>query len=80
MLLRPPPLTSTLSAAGVTRDVELGVAVREWGVYVALLSRSCACCRSLCGVYVCACARARACVACDRVRVRVCVGAAPGHG
>ena len=61
--LRPPPLTSTLSAAGVARDVELGVAVREWGVYVALLSRSCACCRSLCRVSVC--------VVCMSVRVRV---------
>ena len=70
----PPPLTSTLSAAGVARDVELGVAVREWGVYVALLSRSCACCRSLCRVSVCVVCmsvrvRARACV----WRVIVCV-------
>ena len=62
--VRPPPPTSTLSAADVARDVELGVAVREWGIYVAFLSRSCARCRSLCGVSLCACARACVCGVC----------------
>ena len=70
------------SAADVARDVELGVAVREWEIYVALLSRSCArvvvvCVVCLCVwcayVCVCVCACARVCVAC----VRVCIGAAP---